>query len=132
MKKRNTVTADQIDAIVDRTDFKTMTIYGKTTIVTAKLPNGFVIVESSSCVDPDNYDEKIGADICRERIVNKIWELEGYKLQDEFYRKSKERPIEDTTIGELMDLGYTVHTSIEISPYEKSGARVFISDGRGE
>lgn len=47
----------------------------------ATLPNGFVIVESSSCVDPANFDMKVGEEICMDRLVNKIWELEGYKLQ---------------------------------------------------
>lgn len=109
MKKRNTITDEQIDEIVNRTEFKTMTIYGKTTIVSAKLPNGFVIVEASSCVDPDNYDETIGADVCKKRIINKIWELEGYKLQDELYRKSRpRRELETVTIGELVAAGYNV------------------------
>ena len=35
----------------------------------------------SSCVDPKNYDEKIGKDICMGRIKNKIWELLGFLLQ---------------------------------------------------
>ena len=50
-----------------------------------QLPNGFVIVESSSCASPENYDVDMGVDICIERIKNKIWELEGYKLQNELY-----------------------------------------------
>lgn len=58
-----------------------MNINNKTTIVVATLPNKFVIVESSSCVDPANFDEQIGQDICMDRITNKIWELEGYCLQ---------------------------------------------------
>lgn len=52
----------------------------KTTIGIFTLRNGFVIVEASSCVDPENYNEAIGRDICREHAKNKIWELEGYKL----------------------------------------------------
>jgi hypothetical protein len=60
---------------------KTDTAFGKTTIVTAQLENGFVIVESSSCVDPANYDADIGYGICIKRIEDKVWELEGYRLQ---------------------------------------------------
>lgn len=51
-----------------------------TTVVRCVLRNGFVIVESSSCVDPANYSEEMGAEICRERIKNKIWELLGFLL----------------------------------------------------
>ena len=46
-----------------------------------KLKNGFVIVESSVCVDPKNFDIEIGREICGNRIKDKIWELEGYNLQ---------------------------------------------------
>ncbi|PEW95856.1 hypothetical protein CN446_14870 [Bacillus cereus] len=77
----NTVTQDQINSIIEKTQFVTETYFNKTTVVLAKLPNGFIIVESSSCVDPANYDEKMGFEICKERIVNKVWELEGFALQ---------------------------------------------------
>lgn len=77
----NTVTQDQINSIIEKTQFVTETYFDKTTVVLAKLPNGFIIVESSSCVDPANYDEKMGFEICKGRIVNKVWELEGFALQ---------------------------------------------------
>ncbi|MBQ3410703.1 MAG: hypothetical protein IJH30_02980, partial [Bacillus sp. (in: Bacteria)] len=48
---------------------------------------GFILTESSACVDPTNYDVKIGIQCCKERIVNKIWELEGYRLQCELTEK---------------------------------------------
>lgn len=56
----------------------------KTTTVYAKLVNGFIIVESSSCVDPANYVREIGVQVCLERIENKIWELLGFMLQTAF------------------------------------------------
>lgn len=77
----NTVTQEQINSIIEKAQFVTETYFNKTTVVLAKLPNGFVIVESSSCVDPANYNEKMGFEICKERIVNKVWELEGFALQ---------------------------------------------------
>lgn len=111
--KTNTVTSEQIDKIVEATEFKTQTVYGKTTIVSAKLPNGFVITESSACVDPANYDEAIGEKICKDRIKKKIWELEGYKLQDEIYRKSQQRDMRDYTIRELINNGCEVEVNLE-------------------
>ena len=53
----------------------------------ATLPNGFIIVESSSCVDPANYNQSLGEQICMDKIVGKIWYLEGYKLQSELAKK---------------------------------------------
>jgi hypothetical protein len=79
----NSVTEPQVMDIFVKSKFDVKTIFKKCTVVTCQLPNGFIIVESSACVDPENYDEKLGYDICRERIINKIWELEGYKLQSE-------------------------------------------------
>lgn len=60
---------------------ETITLGDRTTVVRCVLRNGFEIVESSSCVDPKNYSEEYGAEICMERIKNKIWELLGFLLQ---------------------------------------------------
>lgn len=78
----NIVNKEHIDDLFERSDVNVQTVFNKTTIVSAKLPNGFVIVESTGCVDPANYSEEIGKNICVERIKNKLWELEGYLLQD--------------------------------------------------
>lgn len=59
----------------------TETLGEKTTVVRAVLRNGFEIVESSSCVSPENYDEAMGRDICLEKIRDKVWELLGFLLQ---------------------------------------------------
>ncbi len=78
---QNTVTKEQVEKIISKSTMDVKTVFDKCTIVTCVLPNGFVIVEYSACVDPKNYDENIGAKICLEKIKDKIWELEGYKLQ---------------------------------------------------
>lgn len=75
------VTEKQIDAIMEKTDFQTEMMGNKTTVVVATLPNGFVIVESSSCVDPKNYNHDLGVKLCKERIRDRLWMLEGYLLQ---------------------------------------------------
>ncbi|MBU3569260.1 hypothetical protein IUK39_03590 [Priestia aryabhattai] len=75
----NTITQANVDSFIK--DTEVITLDGKTTVVKAVLVNGFVIVESSSCVDPANYCEKMGAEICLERIKNQIWMLLGFLLQ---------------------------------------------------
>lgn len=62
-------------------DYDVFTKKEKITIVIATLRNGFTIVESSACVDPKNYNEEIGAEICIERIKNKVWNHLGFLLQ---------------------------------------------------
>jgi hypothetical protein len=84
---KNTVTQEHVNKIMKSSEFYVKTIFGKVTVVTAKLPNGFTIVESSACVDPANYDEKIGVEICKQRIENEVWKLEGYLLQEKLYRE---------------------------------------------
>lgn len=78
---KNKITQDDINSILEKTHWTVEEFYGKCTVVVAKLPNGFILTESSACVDPANYDVGIGFEICKERITNKIWELEGYRLQ---------------------------------------------------
>lgn len=82
----NTVTIEQVEAILSMSDIEAHTVFDKCTVVSCRLPNGFVIVESSACVDPENYDEEVGIDICLDKITDKIWELEGYRLQEELYQ----------------------------------------------
>ncbi len=73
------ISAEMVERFIDH--HETVTMSGKTTVVRAVLKNGFEIVESSSCVSAENYDEKLGEEICMERIRNKIWELLGFLLQ---------------------------------------------------
>jgi len=75
----NTVTQEMVDNFI--TAFDVDTIGQKTTIVGARLVNGFEIYEFSSCVDPANYDEALGAEICKKRIKDKVWYLLGFLLQ---------------------------------------------------
>lgn len=60
---------------------ETTTMGDRTTVVRCVLRNGFEIVESSSCIDPKNYSEKMGEEICMGKIKDKIWELLGFLLQ---------------------------------------------------
>ena len=59
----------------------TQTMGDKTTVVQALLRNGFEIVESSACVSAENYDEKLGREICLGKIKDKVWFLLGFLLQ---------------------------------------------------
>jgi hypothetical protein len=78
---KNTVTVEEIKNLLLNAKVEVKTIFNKCTVVAVQLENGFIITESSACVDPANYDEQLGAEICLKRIENKLWELEGYALQ---------------------------------------------------
>lgn len=62
-------------------DVKVSTIGDKTTLVRVTLVNGFEIIESSACVDKENYSEKIGGEVCLDKIKDKVWMLLGFLLQ---------------------------------------------------
>ena len=73
------ITEQMVDDFI--VDFDVTTSHDKITIVIATLKSGFTIVESSACVDPANYDEAIGAEICEERIKKQVWNHLGFALQ---------------------------------------------------
>ena len=69
---------DEVKYLVDNAEYNTMTFYGRCVVVICKLPNDFIIVESSSCVDEADYDEQAGVENCCRRIIDKVYELVGY------------------------------------------------------
>ena len=75
------VTKEEIDALVAAATFTDTKLGQKTTVVCMTLPNGFELIESSGCVCAENYDHALGVDICKRRIVDKLWFVEGYRLQ---------------------------------------------------
>ena len=77
------VTAAQVAEEMSNFKVETIDIFGKpTTVVSVRMSNGYVLTETSTCVDPLNYDETIGLQVCQERIEDRVWALLGYKLYD--------------------------------------------------
>lgn len=83
-----TITQEYIDEIMNNSSFDIKKVFDKCTVVACQLPNGFVVVESSACVNPEDYSEKMGIDVCMKKISNKIWELEAYRLQQWLWEES--------------------------------------------
>ena len=86
---KNKITKEDIDLILANTLIKVEKYGDKTTVLMATLPNGFAIVVSSSSVDPDEFSMIMGEQICMNKLVDKIWELEGYRLQCELNKEEK-------------------------------------------
>lgn len=86
----NTVTIDDVKANMQDVIVRTLIDFDKpTTYVTVRMLNGFTVRESATCVDPDNYDEEIGKQICMKKIEDKIWFLLGYQLQETLYKQEQ-------------------------------------------
>ena len=93
---KNTVTQEMIETIISNASVTVETKFDKLTIVTVVLSNGFMLVESTGCVDKANYSEEIGKDICMAKIKDMLWKLEGYKLQCELDNKCCAVPANDS------------------------------------
>ena len=87
----NSVTIEQVRANMQDVIVRTLQDFEKPcTYVTVRMKNGFTLRESTTCVDPANYDEEIGKQICLEKIEDKIWFLLGYALQDKLANTPKD------------------------------------------
>jgi hypothetical protein len=87
---KNTVTIEQVKENMQDVIVRTLDDFGKPcTYVTVRMKNGFTLRESTTCVDPANYNEDIGKEICLKRIENQIWFLLGYQLQEDLFRSGE-------------------------------------------
>jgi len=75
------LTPEDIDAKIKGTTF-TKLPSGKCMICEITLQNGFTVRGEASCVSPENFDQEIGEDISFKSARDKIWQLEGYLLQE--------------------------------------------------
>lgn len=62
-------------------NYKAVTLADKrTTLVTARLRNNFIITETSTCLRPEDYDPEMGTQICIQKIRDKIWGFMSFML----------------------------------------------------
>lgn len=73
------ISQEMVDNFIKEVEVSTLG--EKTTLVRVTLVNGFEIIESSACVDPKNYNEELGKEVCMNKIKDKIWMLLGFLLQ---------------------------------------------------
>lgn len=52
------------------------------TVCSVTLDNGFSVRGESACVDPANYDEKIGKSLAYKQAFDKLWPLFGFRLAE--------------------------------------------------
>ena len=102
--KKNTVTIEEVKANMQDVFVTTLKPFDKpVTFVEVRMPNGFTVRESATCVDPANYDEEIGKQVCLKRIEDKIWMLLGYEKQ---YEVSEKNPVLASTRNMMISPDY--------------------------
>lgn len=52
------------------------------------LNNGFTVTGESACISPDNFDAEIGRKIARQKAVEKMWPLLGFRLRDQIAQRN--------------------------------------------
>ena len=107
---KNKVTQEQIAKLISEAKIDVATVQEKCTVVTVTLKSGFILTESSACVDKANYNKEIGTHCCMERIERKLWELEGYALQKELAES---------------DENCAVITKAELKEYKRQAVKAF-------
>lgn len=65
---------------------------GKTTVCQLTLDNGFTVEGMSACVSPQNFDPVKGNRYSRQRALDKVWLLLGFRLQERLWRLPKAVP----------------------------------------
>ena len=79
------LTPADIDAVIIGETF-TVLPSGKAMVCELTLASGFTVRGESACVSVANFDIGIGQKISREDARNKVWQLEGYRLQCDLHR----------------------------------------------
>ena len=49
--------------------------YGNLIVMTVNLKNGYIVVDHCICMDPKDFDIDKGIKICKEKILNKLFEI---------------------------------------------------------
>lgn len=86
---------NKIDEIMDGAEYDCRTVFDCCTVVSMKLPNGYVLTEESGCVDPAEYDEQLGIALCKDALKRKVWQMEGYLQKERFANRSEPEEAKD-------------------------------------
>lgn len=78
------VTLESIHALVVGETYTVMPS-GKTMVCELTLKNGFTVRGEASVVSRANFNEELGRQLSRDDAMDKIWQLEGYALQQKLY-----------------------------------------------
>ena len=140
--KNNSVTNDLVVEVLDNSMFDIDTIGDTTTMVICTLPNGYKIIETSTCLTKENYDEAIGVEECLAKIKSKVWELLGFLLAtatNGFVAREKEQEDEemiDKAISLALDeiieekLGIKIEHIVDTKFYKQTKEELLANVGK--
>ena len=76
---------EKIDAVIVGETFTTLPS-GKVMVCELTLKNGFTVRGEAAVVSKANFNEEVGQKVSRENARAKVWELEGYLLQEKLFQ----------------------------------------------
>ena len=82
------LTPEHIDSVIVNKTFTTLPS-GKVMICELTLASGFTVRGEASVVSKENFNQEIGESISFSNARDKIWELEGYLLQNNLKGKDE-------------------------------------------
>lgn len=59
------------------------------TICIFRHPNGFWLIGHSAPASPENYDESIGERLALQKVIDQLWQLEGFLLRSRLHDKEQ-------------------------------------------
>jgi hypothetical protein len=80
-----TVTVDEVDRA---SEVVTYYNHGVLTIAVIDMPNGFHVVGTSGCADPEKYDRELGEKLALDKAKDQVWMLLGYALRQELHEET--------------------------------------------
>lgn len=78
---KDKVTIDDVEAAVRAEQYH---VFPGTTLTTCclTLDNGYTVTGESACVDPANFNVKLGQELARSKAIDKVWGVLGFRLAD--------------------------------------------------
>lgn len=78
------VTEEDLENLIVKQEYH---VFGgtTTTVCCLVLRNGFTVVGTSACINPENFDHQTGMNLAREDAKDKIWQFAGYVIKEQDY-----------------------------------------------
>ena len=122
------LTPTDIDAVIVGQTFTTLPSR-KCMICELTLKNGYTVRGEAACVSPENFDQEIGEEISFKDARDKVWQLEGYLLQQKNPVVAEPGNYIDRLVAEHADLEEKVD---KLSDFVTTGKFVNLSSAEQE
>lgn len=85
---RNRITREYIQDRIEDVSYLILPLDRRCTVCQITLDNGFTVRGESICVDPDNFEEKVGRKVAYDNAFQQLWKLFGFMLTEDLYREA--------------------------------------------